>query len=112
MRLKFPSRNVCERFHLTYELEGAQKGANVLTSYYRVRRMKIVVDGRRVYKAYSAEYFRNRAYFKRREIRKRLVLHELYHHVVEAKGIVFKRREEERLADEFARKVMRRAGNA
>jgi hypothetical protein len=108
MRLRFPSRNVCDKFHLTYELEGAQKGATVLTSYYRVRRMKIVVDGRRVSKGYLAEYLRNNACFKRREIRKRLVLHELYHHIVEAKGIVFKRREEERLADEFARKVMRK----
>lgn len=108
MRLRLPSRNVCERFHLTYELEGAQKGANVLTGYYRVRRMKIVVDGRRVYKAYSAEYLRNRAYFKRREIRKRLVLHELYHHLVEAKRLTMPLYEEERRADEFARKVMRK----
>jgi len=108
MRLRLPSKSACERFHLTYELEGAQKGANILTRFYRVRRMKVVADGRRVSKGYSAEYFRNNAYFKRREIRKRLVLHELYHHLVEAKGIVLKRREEERLADEFARKVMRR----
>lgn len=108
MRLRFPSRNVCERFHLTYELLGAQKGANVLTSYYRVKRMKVVVDGRRVSKGYSAEYLGNRAFFKRREIRKRLVLHELYHHIVEAKGLKMTIRKEERLADEFARKVMRR----
>jgi hypothetical protein len=109
MRLRFPSRSVCERFHLTYELEGAQKGANLLTSYYRVKRMKVVVDGRRVSKGYYAEYYRNNAYFKRREIRKRLVLHELYHHIVEAKGIVMASKKEEMLADEFARKVMKRA---
>jgi len=108
MRLKLPSRNVCERFHLTYELEGAQKGANVLTRYYRVKRMKIVVDGRRVYKA-SAEYGRNSAYFKRRELKKRTVLHELYHHLVEARKLNMPLWKEERLADEFARKVMRRA---
>jgi hypothetical protein len=109
MRLRFPSKNACERFHLTYELQGAQKGANVLTRFYRVRSVKIVVDGRRVYKAYSAEYLRNRAYFKRREIRKRLVLHELFHHIVEAKGLTMPLYEEERRADEFARKVLRRA---
>jgi len=108
MRLRLPSKNVCERFHLTYELEGAQKGANILTKYYRVKKMKVVVDGRKVSKGYSAEYFRNNAYFKRGEIRKRLVLHELYHHIVEAKGIVMQRRKEEMLADEFARKVMKR----
>ena len=48
--------------------------------------MKVIVDGRRVSKGYLAEYFRNNAYFKRREIRKRLVLHELYHHIVEVKA--------------------------
>jgi hypothetical protein len=107
MRIRFPSRNVCERFHLTYELEGAQKGANVLTRYYRVRKMKIIVDGRKVYKAYLAEYVSNAAYFKRREIRKRLVLHELYHHIVEAKRLTMPSYEEERRADEFARKIMK-----
>ena len=60
MKPRLPSKNVCERFHLTYELQGAQRGANVLTRYYRVRKMKVVVDGRRVSKHYSAEYFRNR----------------------------------------------------
>jgi len=108
MRLRFPSRNVCERFHLTYELEGAQKGANVLTRFYRVRKMKVVVDGRKVGKGYSAEYYGNKAHFKRREIRKRLVLHELYHHLVEAKRLAMPLHEEERRADEFARKVLRR----
>jgi hypothetical protein len=109
MRLRLPSRNVCERFHLTYELEGAQKGADILTRFYRVRRMKIIVDGRKVSKVYSAEYLQNRAYFKKKEIRKRLVLHELYHHLVEAKRVTMPLYEEERRADEFARKVMRRA---
>lgn len=108
MRMRIPSRNVCERFHLTYELEGAQKGTNVLTRFYRVGRMKVVVDSRRVSKGYSAEYLGNRAFFKRREIRKRLVLHELYHHIVEAKRLTMPLHEEERRAEEFARKVMRR----
>jgi hypothetical protein len=55
------------------------------------------------------EYLKNRAYFKKREIRKRLVLHGLFHHLVEAKGLTMPLREEERRADEFARNVMRRA---
>jgi len=99
MRLRLPSKNVCERFHLTYELQGAQKGANILTRYYRVRRMKVVVDGRRVTKGCLAEYGRNRAYFKKRIIRKRLVLHELYHHIVEAKRLTMPLSEEEQRAD-------------
>lgn len=109
MRLRLPSRKVCERFRLIYELHGAQKGANVLTEYYGVRRLKVVVDGRRVYKAYSAIYLKNRAYFKRRFVSKRIVLHELYHHIVEAKRITMPLREEERRAEEFAREVMKKS---
>ncbi len=43
-----PSKRVVEEFLLTYELKGCQKAVNVLTRYYGIRRMKIVVNGRRV----------------------------------------------------------------
>jgi len=68
--------------------------------------MKVVVDGRKVSKKYSAEYYRNRAYFKKKEIRKRLVLHELYHHIIEAKGLEMSLTKEEKEANAFARKVL------
>ena len=51
MKIRMPSKKVCEKFHLTYELKGAQKAVNILTEYYGIRRMKIIVDGRRVMKA-------------------------------------------------------------
>jgi len=109
LKLRLPSRRICEKFRLVYELEGAQKGVDVLTRYYRVRRMKIVVDGRRLSKKYAiAEYWKNTGVFIMKRICKGDVLHELYHHLVEAKGLKVKRKDEERQADEFARKVVRR----
>jgi len=109
MRIRIPSRKVCERFHLTYELYGAKKGVNVLTRYYRVRPMKIVLDGRKVSKKYRAEYWRNNGYFTKRGLTKRLVLHELYHHIAEVKGLEMTLTKEELEADRFAREVMRKS---
>jgi len=107
MRIRMPSRKVCERFYLTYELKGAQRGADVLTRYYRVRPMKIVLDGRKVSKNYSAEYSRNNSYFTKRGLTKRIVLHELYHHIVEAKGLEMPRTLEEFEANRFAREILK-----
>ena len=112
MRIRIPSKRICERFHLTYELKGAQKGANVLTEYYKVRRMKITVNDRIVGKWYSAEYFENVAVFTKRGLKKRNVVHELYHHVVESKGIKMLRREEEKNAYAFTREVMKKIREA
>jgi hypothetical protein len=96
-----------------YELKGAQRGANVLTSYYGVRRLKLVVDGRKVlttkaHKKYMAHYYRSSAYFVKRFFNKPTVLHELYHHIVDAKRITMRLREEERNAERFARFVMKK----
>ena len=43
-----PSKRIYEEFRLIYELKGAQRAVNLLARYYGIRRMKIVVDGRRV----------------------------------------------------------------
>jgi len=61
MKIRIPSKKVCEKFHLTYELEGAQKGVNVLTEYYRIPKMKIILDGRKVMKGYVCDYFEGTA---------------------------------------------------
>jgi hypothetical protein len=47
MRLN-PSKKICEEFRLSYELKGAQNAINFLSNYYGIRRMKIIVDGRKV----------------------------------------------------------------
>ena len=108
-RIRIPSKKVCREFHLTYELKGAQKGVNVLTEYYGIRRMKIIVDGRRVLRACESDYFDGIACFTKKGLNKPNVLHELYHHVVESKGIEISERKEERLARAFTRGVMKRA---
>jgi len=72
MRIRIPSRKVCERFLLIYELEGCQKAVNFLSRYYGVRRMRIIVDGRRAGKGNRACYFENRAYFTKKGLKKLL----------------------------------------
>lgn len=100
-----PSKRVREEFSLVYELLGAQKAVDFLAKYYRVRRMKIVVDGRRVGRKYLAVYCDNIAYFKRHSLRKRIVLHEFYHHLVFNE--VVSSDGEERKAREYARKMIK-----
>jgi hypothetical protein len=41
-----------EKFLIIYELQGCQKAVNYLTEYYGVRKMKVILDGKRVGKGY------------------------------------------------------------
>ncbi len=43
--------------------------------------MRVVVDGRRVGNSDDAVYYDYVAYFKKRKLNKRNVLHEFYHHL-------------------------------
>jgi hypothetical protein len=110
MRL-IPSKKVCETFWITYDFKGCQKAVDLLTQHYRIRRMKIALDGRRMRKSWIAcyDYDRRTAYFKKRALTKRNVLHELCHHLMEAKGLELSRQEEEKLASEYSGDVMRKA---
>jgi len=76
MRIRVPSKKVCEKFLLIYELEGCQKAVDFLTEYYRVRRMRIMFDGRRVGNGDIAVYFQNRAYFTKKGLNKQTIIHE------------------------------------
>jgi len=107
MRICVPSKKVCERFYLTYELKGAQKGVNVLTEYYRIPKMKIILDGRKVTKGYPCDYFEGIACFTKKGLNKRSVLHELYHHIVNNKGLEIPEKKEEREASRFAGEVLK-----
>jgi hypothetical protein len=102
-----PCKKIREKFLLTYELEGCQKAVNFLTEYYRIRRMRIVLDGRRVGNGDEACYDNYKAYFTKRGLNKRNVLHELYHHIVELYGLEMPSRKEEKHANQYARKVLR-----
>jgi len=107
-RLKkaIPSRRVCEKFYLTYELQGAKKAASLLARYYKIRRMKIVVDGRRAGNSDEALYDDDTctAYFKKKGIDKFNVLHEFYHHLAYVKEWEIS---EEREADRYASEILR-----
>ena len=107
MRLKLPSKRVIEKFHLTYEMSGAQKGIGALSRYYGIRRMKIVVDGRKVGNGYEALYYRNIAYFTRRGFNRLNVLHEFYHHAINIFRYEMSSSREEKEASKFAREIIK-----
>ena len=108
MRIRIPSKRVCKKFHLTYELKGAEKAVKVLTEYYEIPKMKIILNGRRVMRACECDYFEGIACFTKKGLNKENVLHELYHHIVENKELEMSWRKEEREANRFVREVMRK----
>ena len=103
MRIRVPSKKVREKFLLIYELEGCQKAVDFLTKHYEVRRMRIMFNGRKVGNGDIAVYFENRAYFTKKGLTKRTVLHELYHHLVYVNGLEMPKTKEEREANRYAR---------
>ena len=107
MRIRIPSRKIRERFLLIYELEGCQKAVDFLTKYYGVRRMKIKLNGRKVGNRWVASYFQNRAYFTKRGLTKRTVLHELYHHLVFLNDLDLTSSAEEKAANKFAKEFQK-----
>ena len=90
-----------------YELKGCQKAVDLLTEYYGIRRMRIVVDGRKVGNGDEACYDRNVAYFTKRGVKKSNILHEFYHHLVDARGLDLPRRLEEKHANRYVREFLR-----
>jgi len=109
MKIRIPPKKVCEEFHLTYGLRGAEKAVEVLTEYYGIPKMKIILNGRRVMRACECDYFEGIACFTKKGLNKRNILHELYHHVVENKGIEISERKEEREANRFVREVVKKS---
>jgi len=100
-----PSKKIRKEFLLIYELEGAQKAIDFLAKYYKIKRMRIVLDGRTVARNYLAYYLENTAYFKNTSLKKRVVLHEFYHHLIHNNQILSKREEQE--ANDYARKMIK-----
>jgi len=103
LRVRIPSKRIRERFLITYELEGCQKAVNFLTDYYGTRRIKIILNGKKVGKHNIALYYENRAYFTKKGLKKRTVLHELYHHLVYVNSLEMPKTEEEKDANRYAR---------
>jgi len=103
MRVRVPRRKVREEFLLIYELEGCQKAVDFLTRYYGIRRMRIVLNGRKVGNGDVACYERNKAYFTKKGLTKRTILHELYHHLIYVNGLDMTKTKEERAANNYAK---------
>jgi hypothetical protein len=106
VEIRVPPKPIRERFQLIYELEGCQKAVNFLTEYYGIRRMKILLNGRKVGNGYIAQYFENKAIFTKRGLKKRTILHELYHHLIYSKNLEMTNRMEENEANDYARKLL------
>jgi hypothetical protein len=107
MRIRVPPKRVREKFHLIYELEGCQKAVNFLSEYYGIKRMRIILNGRKVGNGDDACYFENKAYFTKKGLKKRTVLHELYHHLVTVKSLELPKRLEEKEANNYARDFLK-----
>lgn len=83
------------------------QAVNLLTEYYGVRRMKIILNGKKVRKGYEAHYFENKAYFTKRGLKKKTVLPELYHHLVYVSDLEMSERLEEKEANRFSREFFK-----
>lgn len=102
-----PNKGIRERFLIIYELEGCQKAVNFLTEYYGIRRMKIILNGRKVGKRNIALYYENKAYFTKRGLKRLTVLHEMYHHLVHQKGLSLSNEIEEGQAKRYASECLK-----
>jgi hypothetical protein len=107
MKIRIPRKRIRERFLIIYELQGCQKAVNFLTEYYGVKRMRIILDGKRVGKGCVGYFLKNRAYFTKRGLTKRIILHELYHHLVGGKGSEIPIGKEEKEANRYAKEFLR-----
>jgi len=112
MRIRVPSKKVRERFRLVYELEGCQKAVDYLTKHYRVRRMRVILNGRKVGNGDIACYFENKAYFTKRGLNRRTVLHELYHHLIYVNDLDISETKEERNANSYAKGFLEKSASA
>jgi len=103
-----PPKKVCEEFYLTYEFKSAQKAVDMLSRHYGIKRMKIIVDGRKVGNSYEACYNNNFAYFKKRGLNKRNILHEFYHHLANAFYWDMNKKVEERRANSYVEVLIKK----
>jgi hypothetical protein len=70
--------------------------------------MRIILNGKRVKKESLAWYLENKACFKKEGLKKRTVLHELYHHLVASKGFELAIRTEEKEANNYSKEFLKK----
>ena len=78
-----------------------------MTDYYKVERMRIILNGRMVGNGYEAVYDNRQAFFTKKGLKKRTVLHELCHHLICERRLDLSEKAEEREANRFARCLLK-----
>ena len=68
--------------------------------------MRIVLNGKKVGKWCLGLYLKNCAYFKKEGSKRKIVLHELYHHLVASKGFELATMAEEKEANSYSREFV------
>ncbi len=109
LSVKLPPKKVRTKFLTIYELYGCIKAVDFLTEYYKVPKMHIILNGKKVGKRKSnrwiACYENNKAYFTKEGLEKKTLLHELYHHLIESNSIELPLREEKE-ANDYSRRFL------
>jgi hypothetical protein len=72
--------------------------------------MKIILDGKKVGNGHPGCYLKNKAYLTKKGLTKRMILHELYHHLIEKTGLEMTRGKEEKEAGKFSKDFFRLIG--
>jgi hypothetical protein len=70
--------------------------------------MRIILDGKRMGKGCVAVYFENKAYFTKRGLTKRTILHELSHRLAYVDDLEMSRKTDERETNSYARDFLDR----
>jgi hypothetical protein len=70
--------------------------------------MKMALNGRKVGIGDIAVYFENKAYFTKKGFTKRIILHELYHHIFYAYGLDMPSSKEEKAVNSYVKDFLDR----
>jgi hypothetical protein len=110
LRIRIPPKRIRERFKIVYELEGAQRAVDYLCKFYKVRRMRVILDGKRVgarkSNGWLACYSEGKAFFTKSGLNRKNILHEFYHFLVDMNGLEMSAREEEKEANNYAKRLL------
>ena len=107
MRIRVPRKRIRAEFNLIYEIQGCQRAINYLSKFYRIPRMRIIVNGRKTGKTCVAFYEDGKATFRKSSLNKENVTHEFFHHLVNCRRLKMAEREEEKEANVFAREFLK-----
>jgi hypothetical protein len=106
LSVKLPSQKIRNTFLLIYEFKGCQKATNYLSEYYSIKKIKLLYKNKSITKYTIAWYSQDKAYLTNKGLKKRVVLHEFYHHLIKCKNIDLKLKQEEKEATLYAREFL------